>query len=276
MKRALVAVGASAMVVAAIAAARRRSGRLDRSLSMARMGTRAGIGYASTAARSAFADPQTRDVLRARFELETAEQVATELGNMKGAVMKLGQMASYVDQGLPEPVRDALAQLQSDAPPMSPQLVERTIETELGATTDEIFASFDPTPLAAASIGQVHRAVTRNGLDVAIKIQYPGVDSAITADLDNSEWLFTMMSMLFPGMDPGPIVEELRSRITEELDYDIEAGHQQRFADHYRGHPTIRVPDVHPELSTSRVLTTDFVDAARWSEMLEWIRSRRT
>jgi predicted unusual protein kinase regulating ubiquinone biosynthesis (AarF/ABC1/UbiB family) len=225
--------------------------------------------------RSAFADSERRDDLRARFELQTAEQVAAELGNMKGAVMKIGQMASYLDQGLPEPVREALAQLQTDAPPMSFDLMAEVVSKELGDAPDRIFDGIDRQPLAAASIGQVHRARTRSGADVAVKVQYPGVAAAIRADLDNSDLLFNMMSMLFPGMDPGPIVGELRDRISEELDYRNEARHQQRFADHYRDHPTIRVPDVHAELSTGRVLTADFVDGARWSEMLTWDDEQR-
>src|SRR5699024_8065583 len=108
-----------------------------------------------------------------------AEQVAETLGNLKGALMKLGQMASYLDQGMPEPVREALAQLQADAPPMAPELAASVIEAELGAGPETVFAEWDPVPIAAASIGQVHRALTRDGRAVAVKVQYPGVDDAI-------------------------------------------------------------------------------------------------
>src|SRR5690606_15637063 len=109
-------------------------------------------------------------------------------------------------------------QLQQDAPPMSPELARGVIERELGASPAEVFAEWDDVPIASASIGQVHRAITRDGQAVAVKVQYPGVDSAIRADLSNVDLLFGGMSMLFPGMDPGPIVEELRARALEELD----------------------------------------------------------
>jgi predicted unusual protein kinase regulating ubiquinone biosynthesis (AarF/ABC1/UbiB family) len=130
-------------------------------------------------------------------------------------------------------------------------------------------------PIAAASIGQVHRAVTHDGAEVAVKLQYPGVDEAIRADLDNSDLLFTAMGMLFPGMDPKPIVGELRDRLTEELDYAHEARNQHRFADHYRGHPTIHVPDVRFDLSTPRVLTTELASGATFEELLTWSQLER-
>jgi len=244
--------------------------RSRRTVALARVGARSGAAYATYAARSVLADDDTRDELRRRFELRTAEEVAATLGNMKGAVMKLGQMASYLDQGLPAPVREALAQLQSDAPPMSWDLVVEVVTAELGAPPEQVFAHVEREPLAAASIGQVHRARTHDGRDVAVKVQYPGVDAAIRADLDNSDLLFGAMSMLFPGMDPKPIVAELRARLTEELDYRIEAAFQTRFADAYAGHPTIHVPRPLPELSTARVLTTELATGASWSELLAW------
>lgn len=221
-------------------------------------------------ARSAIAGPERRVELREQYELRTAEQVAAALGGMKGALMKLGQMASYLDQGLPEPVRDALAQLQSDAPPMAIELVEQVVEQELGGHPLDVFASFDRAPLAAASIGQVHRARTRDGREVAVKIQYPGIDDAVTADLDNSDLLFQMMGMLFPGLEPGPIVAELRDRLVEELDYRIEATNQAVFADAYRNHPYIHVPEVVTELSDARVLTTELATGARFAEVVTW------
>jgi predicted unusual protein kinase regulating ubiquinone biosynthesis (AarF/ABC1/UbiB family) len=237
---------------------------------MVRMSARSGRDYLSMKARGALASDQRRDELQAEFELRTAEQVAETLGNMKGALMKLGQMASYLDQGLPEPVREALAQLQSDAPPMAPELVESVVTAELGAPPQVAFASWDPTPLASASIGQVHRATTHEGLEVAVKVQYPGVDDAIASDLDNSELLFSVLGMLFPGMDPEPIVGELRERLVEELDYRIEAEHQRLFVEAYRDHPYIHVPDVIADLSTARVLTTELAQGARFGEVLDW------
>ncbi|MCZ7630100.1 MAG: AarF/ABC1/UbiB kinase family protein [Microthrixaceae bacterium] len=124
--------------------------------------------------------------------------------------------------------------------------------------------------MASASIGQVHRAVTRDGTEVAVKVQYPGVADAITADLDNSELLFAMLGMLFPGLEPGPIVAELRERVLEELDYRLEADNQRLFATAYRGHPFIHVPEVVDELSTATVLTTEMAHGARFSEVVTW------
>jgi predicted unusual protein kinase regulating ubiquinone biosynthesis (AarF/ABC1/UbiB family) len=252
-----------------------RSDRSARTVELAKMTSRAGAAYAGYSARAAFASDERKDELRAQFELRTAEQVADALGQMKGAVMKLGQMASYLDQGLPDPVREALAQLQSDAPPMSAELAAGVIEAELGGPPEVIFAEWDPEPLASASIGQVHRAVTHDGVAVAVKVQYPGVDEAIRSDLDNSDLLFGAMSMLFPGMDPKPIVGELRERLTEELDYLNEARNQQMFAAYYEGHPTISVPSVHARLSTARVLTTDLAEGASFAEVKAWSADER-
>jgi predicted unusual protein kinase regulating ubiquinone biosynthesis (AarF/ABC1/UbiB family) len=269
----LVAGAVAAGAVAAAVAVRLsdvRAAQLRRTATMARMGARTGGRYVSMKARSALADEERRKELADEFQLRSAEQVAEMLGGMKGALMKLGQMASYLDQGLPEPVREALAQLQQNAPPMAPELVEEVVRTELGGPPEQVFAEWDPVPLAAASIGQVHRAVTWDGAAVAVKVQYPGVDRAVAADLENTDLLFNVLGMLFPGMDPGPIVAELRERLVEELDYRIEADHQRTFAEHYRGHPFIHVPEVFDRLSTARVLTTELVQGAPFSEVVEW------
>jgi predicted unusual protein kinase regulating ubiquinone biosynthesis (AarF/ABC1/UbiB family) len=247
-----------------------RTSRLARNTQVARVGGITAGRYAMHRARRVFAAAERRDELDRRFEIRSAEQVAATLGHLKGALMKLGQMASYLDQGLPEHVRAALAQLQADAPPMSPELVASAIEAELGADPHVVFATWDPVPIAAASIGQVHRAITHDGRAVAVKVQYPGVDEAIRADLANAGPLFAGIAQLFPGLDPGPVVDELRDRLVEELDYELEARHQQRFADEYRGHPTIHVPDVVAELSTARVLTSELVEGVSFSEMLTW------
>jgi predicted unusual protein kinase regulating ubiquinone biosynthesis (AarF/ABC1/UbiB family) len=249
--------------------------RARRSAQMARMGASTGTDYLSMKARGALASDERREQLRVEFELRTAEQVAETLGGMKGALMKLGQMASYLDQGLPAPVREALAQLQSDAPPMSYELVEQVVREELGDAPDRVFARFDRVPIASASIGQVHRARTHDGTEVAVKVQYPGVDQAVAADLENTDLLFNMMGMLFPGLDPAPIVGELTERLLEELDYRNEAANQQLFVDAYRGHPYIHVPDVLHELSTGRILTTAFADGARFAEVVEWSDEER-
>jgi predicted unusual protein kinase regulating ubiquinone biosynthesis (AarF/ABC1/UbiB family) len=249
--------------------------RAARNIELAKVGIGAGGSLAAHRTRRAFAGAARREALDARFELKTAEQVVAALGNMKGALMKLGQMASYLDQGLPEPVREALAQLQSDAPPMSAELSAGVIASELGQPPEQLFAEWDPVPIAAASIGQVHRAVTHDGVAVAVKVQYPGVDEAIKADLGNAGMLFQAMGMMFPGLEPGPLVEELRARLLEELDYELEASNQRLFAEYYRDHPFIHVPDVVSALSSPRVLTTELADGVRFDEVVTWSQDER-
>ena len=214
-------------------------------------------------------------MLDREHEIRSAEQVAAELGNMKGALMKLGQMVSYLDEGLPEHLRAALAQLQHDAPPMSGELAASMIESELGRHPDELFAEWDPVPIAAASIGQVHRAITREGVAVAVKVQYPGVGAAIEADLGSVGLLFGGLGQIFPGLDSGPLVAELRLRLREELDYEREARHQQQFADYYEGHPFIHIPYVLPEYSSARVLTTELAEGVRFAEAETWSQEER-
>jgi predicted unusual protein kinase regulating ubiquinone biosynthesis (AarF/ABC1/UbiB family) len=287
------AVGAAALGVGALVAltwrARRRPtdarggvhrSRLRRNGQLARMGARVGTTYATTAARKTFASAERREQLDRHRELRSAEHVADELGQMKGALMKLGQMASYLDDGLPEPLRLALSQLQSDAPPMSQDLALETVERELGRPVDEVFVEFDPTPIAAASIGQVHRALlidptTGAERAVAVKVQYPGIGEAIVADLKNADVLGAVLRQGFGGLDPAEMVDEIKLRIAEEVDYELEARNQQAFADYYRGHPFIRIPAVLHELSTATVLTTELADGFRWQELMQRPQAER-
>jgi predicted unusual protein kinase regulating ubiquinone biosynthesis (AarF/ABC1/UbiB family) len=249
--------------------------RGQRRAELARMGGRAGAGFAIHKARRVFASAERQVELDQEFELRTAEQVAEALGGMKGAFMKLGQMASYLDIGLPDHARAALADLQQNAPPMSAELAAGVIERELGAPPDIAFAEWDPVPLASASIGQVHRAITHDDRAVAVKVQYPGVDQAIEADLEAAGLVFGAMGLAFSGFEPGPLVDEIRARVVEELDYEIEARNQQLFADSYRNHPFIHVPDVVTGLSTARVLTTDLAEGVRFDVMEGWDQAQR-
>ena len=233
--------------------------RAQRRAEMVRLMVRRAFDRSMTKARLKLAADGSRRRLQADLERREAEDVVAALGEMKGALMKLGQMASYLDEGMPPAMSRALASLRSDAPPMPSDLALTEIERSLGRPLHEVFAEIDPEPIAAASIGQVHRAITTEGKAVAVKVQYPGIAQAIAADLDNSETLARLLSMVYPGLHPDDLVAELRARISEELDYHHEAANQTLFADYYRGHPHIWVPDVDPERSTDRVLTSEFV-----------------
>ncbi|MFM2046782.1 MAG: hypothetical protein RL383_859, partial [Actinomycetota bacterium] len=247
---------------------------------LARLGARLGFGHAATSARKVFAGAERREQLSRDRELRTAQQIAAELGNMKGALMKLGQMASYLDDGLPEPLRMALSQLQSQAPPMSNDLVRGVIREELGGEVEDLFVEFDVQPIAAASIGQVHRAIildpsTGAERAVAVKVQYPGVAEAIDADLRTADLLGALLALGFRSLNPEEMVAEIKDRLREELDYTREADNQRLFAGFYRGHPFVNVPDVVDAYSTRRVLTTELVTGATFDEVLGWSQEER-
>ena len=208
--------------------------------------------------------------------MAAAEDIARSLGEMKGAAMKIGQALSFVDVSLiPAEYRTALSILQSDAPPMPFEQVEAVVAEELGAPISELFDWFSPKAIAAASIGQVHMAHL-DGREVVVKVQYPGVAKAVEADLRNAALLSgiarlgqKMLAGLVGDIDVRALIDEVRERIGEELDYRIEAANQQEFADRFRDDPEIDVPEVVPERSSRRVLTTEYVDALRWSAALE-------
>jgi predicted unusual protein kinase regulating ubiquinone biosynthesis (AarF/ABC1/UbiB family) len=216
----------------------------------------------------------------AEFHIRTAERYAELLGHSKGALMKAGQMLSFVAAvpAVPkefQPVyQAALTRLRDCVPPMAHELARAVLEGELGQRTESAFAQFDWEPLAAASIGQVHTARLHDGRAVAVKIQYPGVADAIKADLKNNELLATFLGLMFglspkkASLDIRGTAREISVRITEELNYRLEAANQAEFADIYRGHPFIHVPDVIGELCTDRVLTQELVQGKSWSEAL--------
>ncbi len=209
------------------------------------------------------------------FHLHTAEQVFELLGGMKGAIMKLGQMLSIVAESLPEAYQQALRGLQQSAPPMAAHLVADVVTAELGEPPERAFYEFSPEPVAAASIGQVHRARLFDGTPVAVKVQYPGVDVAIRADLDNAFLLYSAARAFAPGIDPEPVVGELRERMGDELDYRIEAANQEEFRAAYEGHPWIFIPLVHAERSTRRVLVTEWVSGRSFYDLLDGPQSER-
>jgi predicted unusual protein kinase regulating ubiquinone biosynthesis (AarF/ABC1/UbiB family) len=255
----------------------RRPGRLRyaRGLAALRLFARGGARYAGSAPRLFAAAGEQRQLLREDLALQTAEDVAGTLGAMKGVMMKIGQMASYVDGGLSPAVRRTLGRLQDSVPPMSPQLAAAVVAEELGAPPERVFARWDPRPIAAASIGQVHRAVTYDGRAVAVKVQYPGIAETIAADLRNVALLRRMLRITAPAQDVDALLTELRDRIGEELDYRREAGNQRLLAAYFDGHPTIHIPAVISELSTRRVMTSELSGGARFAELASWPQHER-
>ena len=256
---------------------RRRLGplRVDRGRAALRLAVRGGARYAASAPRLFAAAGEQRQLLREDLALQTAEDVAGTLGAMKGVMMKIGQMASYVDGGLSPAVRGTLARLQDSVPPMSPQLAAAVVEEELGAPPERAFARWDPHPIAAASIGQVHRAVTLDGRAVAVKVQYPGIAETIAADLRNAALIRRMLRIAAPAQDTGALLSELRDRIGEELDYRREAASQRLMAAYYHGHPTIVIPGIIDGLSTRRVITSELSGGARFAELASWPQHER-
>jgi len=264
----LTAAGAGAGVAVARRDADRRL-RWERQARVWRLTARRGAHFARVKVRGRRATEEERARLEEQFAIRTAEDVAQVLGGMKGAIMKAGQMISFIADGLPPEAKAALATLQADVAPMAPSLAEGVIAEELGAPPERLFLDWDPVPVAAASIGQVHRAVMADGRIVAVKVQYPGVDRAIKSDLDNAEVLYGLFaSMALKGLDVKALVDELRARMADELDYRHEASCQSEFARIYAGHPFISVPAVVPERSARRVLTSEWVDGMRWEQFL--------
>ncbi|HEY1644375.1 MAG TPA: AarF/ABC1/UbiB kinase family protein [Streptosporangiaceae bacterium] len=270
----LAAVAAVALTVAGV---RRRVGglRLRRGLAAAGLVVRSGGRYASHAPQLFAAAGENREQLRNDLALQTAQDVTATLGAMRGVLVKLGQMASYVDDGLAPPVRRTLGRLQDSIPPMTAELAAGVIAEELGQPPEQVFAEWDPEPIAAASIGQVHRAITRDGRAVAVKVQYPGIAETMAADLDNVALLRRMLKVTVPRQDVEGLIDELRERIGEELDYCREAASQQMLADYYDGHPTIHIPAIVSELSTRRVVTSELSDGARFAELVTWSQHER-
>ena len=249
--------------------------RCHRALAALRLVGRGGRRYVSSAPRLYAAAGEQRQLLRADLALRTAEDVADTLGAMKGVMMKIGQMTSYVDDGLSPAVRRTLARLQDSVAPMEPELAAAVVAEELGAPPERAFARWDPQPIAAASIGQVHRAVTLHGQAVAVKVQYPGIADMMAADLRNVALLRRILRIAAPAQDVDALLTELRDRVLEELDYRSEAANQQRFAAYYRDHPTIHVPAIISDLSTRRVLTSELSDGARFAELASWPQQER-
>jgi predicted unusual protein kinase regulating ubiquinone biosynthesis (AarF/ABC1/UbiB family) len=247
-------------------------GKLAAGEAMKQLGTRA-----ANVARS---DEAAEEAL-ARRQIETAKQIVAALGSMKGAAMKIGQLMSFIDVGLvPAEYREEfqreLAKLRDAAPTVSFRQMRRVIEDELEDSISAVFSEFDPQPIAAASIGQVYRGTLRSdGREVAIKVQYPGVAAAVRADLQNMEIVIRLMKRMTPHLDASAIAAEVKARIGDELDYELEASNQRGLARIFDGHPFIVVPAVVSELSRERVLVSDFVDGVGFEALRRYPQAQR-
>jgi predicted unusual protein kinase regulating ubiquinone biosynthesis (AarF/ABC1/UbiB family) len=222
----------------------------------------------------AFASPERAQEFLDGFHQQTAKQLVDMLGEMKGAAMKLGQLASFYEFAAPgeylSTYRDALTMLQNSAPPMDPEASKSVIEEEFGRPVEQVFDKFEDEAIAAASIGQVHRAALPSGEPVAVKVQYPGVDVAVRSDLKNLSAMTKLSVAIAPNLDPKEVTNEVRDRVLEELDYRREATNQAKFAELFAGHPFIVVPKVYQEYCKTRVITQEFIDGEPFLSALEW------
>lgn len=244
------------------------TGRIGRAARIGRLAAGFSASRVGVALRRMFAGRARRQRLEASRRAADAARITEAMGNMKGAFMKLGQMMSFVSEDIPAEWRTALASLQISAPAMEFAAMRDVVERELGQPLERAFARFETKAIAAASIGQVHRAVLPTGDRVAVKIQYPGVAEAIRADLANVGMMTRAITLLYPALDPAGLVDELRARLTEELDYGLEARNQRYFAALYDDHPYVRIPRVYDAYSTSRLLTSEFVEGRRFADVL--------
>ena len=193
----------------------------------------------------------------------TAADLAAARGGLKGPLMKVAQLLSTIPEALPAEYARELSQLQSAAPPMGPAFAKRRMTAELGPDWQQRFQSFDTHAAASASLGQVHRAVAHDGRELAVKLQYPDMASAVEADLVQLKAVFAVHARMNPAVQTSEILQEISARLREELDYDLEARHTRLYGDIFADDPRIRVPEILPELSTKRLLTMTWLDGGK-------------
>ncbi len=246
--------------------------RVRRTATVATLAASEAVKQFGTRAANVTRGEEASEEAMARRQLETAKQIVAVLGTMKGAAMKLGQVMSFLDVGLVaeehrEEFQRELAKLRDAAPTVSFKQMRKVIEEDLEEPLGEIFEHFDEEPIAAASIGQVYRARLHDGREVAVKVQYPGVAAAVRADMQNLEMIMRLLKRMTPGIDVKAIAQEIKERIVEELDYELEAQNQRALARIFAGHPFIVVPDVVSSLSRERVLVSEFVVGVGFEEV---------
>src|SRR6059058_1551531 len=247
-------------------------GRVQRTAKVGHVLGSAGARYAGTRARNVVRSDEAATAALDKRHMEAAERMVDALGQLKGAAMKIGQLASFIDTDFLPPeyrelYQEKLSSLRSEAPTMEWKKVKQVLEEEWEDPVEELFEDFEHEAAAAASIGQVHRATLPDGRKVAVKIQYPGVAKALRADMQNAGMIMRLAKALAPGLDAKAAAEELKERVLEELDYEYEAQNQRAFSRGYRGHPFIYVPDVITRLSRNRVLVTEWVDGMGFEEV---------
>ena len=246
--------------------------RLSRTGAVSGLVAGQGLRWAGTRAANLVRSPERAEAATGERAAAFARELVEQLGRMRGAAMKIGQVLSTVDfTAIPEAEREefkrTLASLRDDVPPLPWSKLERLVRSDLGGPVSEHFAEFEHEAFAAASIGQVHRAVTHDGEAVAVKVQYPGMAEAVEIDLRNLGLLLPLVKRLAPGLDVRALAAELRERVAEELDYEIEAQNHRSVARAWRAHPFVHVPAVHSELSSRRVLVTELLEGRRFEEV---------
>ena len=192
-----------------------------------------------------------------------AAELAAALGGLKGPMMKVAQLLSTIPEALPPEYARELAQLQSQAPAMGPAFVKRRMIAELGPEWVSRFRSFEPVASASASLGQVHKAVSLDGRELAVKLQYPDMQSAVEADLTQLRMVFGIHARMDAAVNTSEIMKEIAARLREELDYELEAGHIALYRQILHGHGNVRVPDVLREISSKRLLSMTWLEGRR-------------
>lgn len=234
---------------------------------LAGMTARVASNYTKSRIKSVFMSDEAAQADRDEANRQSGELIAQTLGELKGAVMKVGQMASIANDVLPAEITRALQKLQREAPPMDYSVIADQIEREFGAHPKSLFSEFNETPFASASIGQVHRARTDDGREVVVKVQYPGVDGAVDSDLTQLKWALRASGLVRINRKAlDALFAELRRSLVEELDYCNEADNVRLFSEHYADHDWVVVPEVVGERSSQRVLTLTYEPGDHLSE----------